>query len=338
MSTSTPTPFEPDDNEPDPSFWRTYSPHLELPISALTSIFVHVLMLAVLVGLLLVAMQGPDTKPVPIAMAEGGMDESGFGSPGSAGGADKLASDKPAEVTPQDIAALPLNKPLPDVKEDLTKAIAIDDPSAVVPLTDEKAAAFGALDEDLQKKLLEFGKRGSGQGSGSATGAGQGTGPSGQEGVGIGGTGTDSTRSRTIRWTLQFQTASGRDYLNQLKSLGAVVLVPVPPGNKQMYIFRNLDNPVPGTILTEPEWQELSKQIRFSDIKRESVVGVGQALNLDFTPDVFWAFFPKGVEEELARLEQSYRGLRTEQIAETKFKVTMRSGRYEFAVAEQRRK
>ena len=67
-------------------------------------------------------------------------------------------------------------------------------------------AAIGSLAEELQKRLLDFGKQGSGPGKG--------TGNTGQEGTGVGGFGTDNTRSRSIRWVLQFTTNNGRDYLN----------------------------------------------------------------------------------------------------------------------------
>jgi hypothetical protein len=65
---------------------------------------------------------------------------------------------------------------------------------------------------------------------------------------------------------------------------------------------------------------------------------VANTLDLDFQPTTFWAFFPKELEEELARLERNYRNRRSEDIEETIFRVTVRGGRPEVVVAEQRLK
>ena len=54
------------------------------------------------------------------------------------------------------------------------------------------------------------------------------------------------------------------------------------------------------------------------------------------TPTAFWAFFPKELEEKLARMETGYRNRRSEDIEETIFRVTIRGGSYELVVDDQR--
>jgi hypothetical protein len=168
---------------------------------------------------------------------------------------------------------------------------------------------------------------------GSGGGPGSGDGPK-QDGNG--GTGASSARQRSLRWILRFRTLDGRDYLQQLGAIGATILVPLPPENKQAYIFRDLKNPKSGEYVTEAEWKKLDNQVRFCDFKRDSVSGVAIALGLDFTPNSFWAFFPKGLEEELSRKEIAHANRRPEDIEETVFTVVIRGGVYTISVAEQR--
>jgi hypothetical protein len=118
----------------------------------------------------------------------------------------------------------------------------------------------------------------------------------------------------------------------------AVVLAPVKDSNKQMYIFRDLANPRPGTVATDSDIAQLSRQIQFSDFRRDNVQGVAEALGLDYTPPVFWAFFPAELEADLSRKEKAYRNRQPENIEETIFQVVVRGGQYEIQVIEQRAK
>ncbi len=313
--------------EPDAeTFWKNYNSSYEFPTSIVTSFLCHALIVLAMVLIVFAALSGTDSGAVPIRLVEGGWDDTGDGSAGSGGNPDPLARGESAPK-PSDFAQLPNN--LPEVREEVKKQILDLDPSAVGSIPDEKAAALAALDKALRDKLMGE-RRGSGPGAGS--------GNTGQEGTGPGGTGADSTRARSIRWVLRFRTRDGRDYLSQLKAMRATVMVPIPPENKQMYIFRDLDNPKPGTTATEADLAVAARQIQFSDFRRESVVGVGQALGLSFTPTVFMAFFPADLEKELARLEVAYRNRRPEDIEETVFMVTVRGGEPALVVVEQRAK
>jgi hypothetical protein len=316
---------------PESTFWQRYNQHLEFPTSVLISVLALSLGLMFIVLIVWAAMSsGPDRSQVAIKLGEGGPDDTGDGSPSEGGVQDPIAIGLTAPKA-EDFERLNLPKDqLPQVKDDLKKAIEVEDPSSDISVPDEKAAAYKTLDDELRNKLLGLGqKKGAGPGPGSGD-----TGP----GSGSGGTGVDSTRARSIRWVLRFRTTGGRDYLDQLMAMRAVVLVPVQGSNKQMYIFRDLAHPKPGTIATDADIAQLSHLIQFSDIRQSSVQGVGEALGLNYTPPVFWAFFPSDLEAELARKEKSYRNRRPEDIEETVFQVTVRGGQYELIVVEQRAK
>lgn len=311
------------------TFWQRYNRYLEMPSGILMGLVTMSIIAGTLVTMIWWAARSQaDTKPVSIALVDGGLDDGGMGmeGPEGGGGEEKIINDT-TQFEPEQLEKIAQVEDLPQVKDDMLKAIQTDDPNAVMPISDAKAYSYSMLDEALRKRMLGIGND-----------TGDGKGGDANIGTGDGGTGADSTRSRSIRWVLRFNTFSGRDYLNQLQALGATVLVPIPPDNKQMFVFRDLQDPRPGNILTETEWAILKQQMQFSDVKEKSVKEVSQSLNLDFTPSAFWAIFPKGIENELAKLERDYRNLEVNDIAETVFEVHIRGGKYELGVAEQRAK
>ena len=310
---------------PEATVWRKYSPNLEFPISLLVSTLFLTTMFATLVGLLFLSLgSGPEKKVPPISFAEG-TDDAGVGSPGGGGDPkEALAAPTPPQTTSSGDESIKDRHDLPEVQA-IKAASVLDDPGAeAVAVAPENAVSQSRLAESLRNKLI--GSRGK---------PGIGAGDSPQPGDGNGGTGPNGTRARSLRWVMRFQTNGGRDYLDQLQALGAIVLVSVPPEVKQMYVFKDLRNPQPGTVATDAELAAYSQQIQFCDPKSKSGEEVGKALNLSFTPGEFWAIFPKGIEEELSKLEKGYRNRRPEDVEQTIFKVSVVGGKYKLVVSEQ---
>src|SRR5207302_567571 len=108
---------------------------------------------------------------------------------------------------------------------------------------------------------------------------------------------------------------------------------------KKFILIEKLDNPQQ-RVASESDLKRLAGKIQFSDSRRDQVRDVATALgvNANPPPEVFWAFFPKSLEDELARKETNYRNRRAEDIEETIFRVTIRGGSYELVVDEQRAK
>ena len=312
---------------PEQTAWKKYSPNLEFPISLLISTFFLTSLFAILVGLLFLSLgDGPVKKIPPMSLVDGGEDESGNGSPGSGGNPQDTALKTPQQPATAGDEKLKDQAELPSVKE-IQKAIALEDPNAETPaIAPENADALSKLDGILRDKLLGVG------GQKGAPGAGKG--PDGTPGTGPGGTGGDTSRNRSLRWVMRFTTNGGRDYLDQLNALGAVVLVPAQQPGK-MYVFKDLRNPQPGVVASDAEMASYSQQMQFCDSKRQSAEEVGRALNLGYTPDAFWAIFPKGIEEELARLEKAYRNRRADDVEQTIFRVSVVAGKHKLVVIEQ---
>ncbi len=322
-------PFAALPGPPEEEFWERYNRRLEFPLSTVTAVMVHVLVAAVLIFVLVKLMdKEADRSSVPVKLVdiEGGVDDEGGGMRGSGGTEDPLvrANSNPWEAAKQ---LLPSPEMLPQVKEDLRK-ILLDDPKGDLPISDANAPAYHDLDKALRDKLLGIGaKKGSGPGAG--------TGSEGTPGAGPGGTGANSTRARSLRWVLRFRTLGGEDYVEQLASMGAVILVPLPPENKDCRYFTDLKNPSSNRMATEDDLRRLADQIKFSDTRPDSVRNVCNVLGVREPARSFWAFFPRGLEEDLARKEQNYRNRRPEDIEETVFRVIVRAGEYEIVVDDQ---
>lgn len=312
---------------PEEEFWERYNRRLEFPLAAVVAVLLHVLVLVgVVYGLFALMSREDNSGPKMDLAAVGGLDDEGQGSAGSGGREDPdIIKDVSPERAAKDV--LPDVKAIDQAKENVKK-IVLEDPSGQLPVSASAAAALSQLDESLRKKLL-------GVGSQKGSGPGAGRGDSGEPGAGPGGAGADSTRARGLRWVLRFKVANGRDYLEQLKAMGAEILVPIPPGEKDCIVFDDLANPDKKRVATDGDFKRLSNKIRFGDTRRDAVMGVAGALGLDVTPKTFWAFFPKSVEDDLARKEIGYRNRRAEDIEETVFRVVIRGGSFEFQVDEQ---
>ena len=312
--------------------WERYNKRMEFPLATVAAVFLHVVVGAALVYVLVGLMDSGEDRSNPKLqlIAVGGMDDAGDGSAGSGG---RENPDIVKDVDPfqgvKDV--LPTPESLADAKADIQKAV-LPDATGNLPISAPNAAAFSQLDDAVRKKLL-------GVGSNQGSGPGAGKGNDGTLGAGPGGTGADSTRARGLRWVLRFRVASGRDYLDQLKAMGAEILIPIPPDGKKCVLIRDLNAPAQKTA-DDADLKRLAGKIQFSDPRPDQVRDVCAALDIKLPapPKTFWAFFPKGLEEELARKETGYRNRRAEDIEETIFRVVVRGGSYELVVDEQRAK
>ena len=304
-------------------FWQKYNAHFEFPSSVVLSVLTFVTAFAVIIGVLLLALAGgADRKPVPVRMVQGS-DESGEGRMGS-GGLDNPLAVGDQLPKPTDAKVDLPNPALPSVQEQ-PNAPKLPDLTKPGALPNANATPFEQLVDQLRSGAAGA-KRGNGPGAGSGT--------TGQPGDGPGGFGNDDTHKRSLRWSLRFKVDSGRDYVAQLAAMGAAIVLPQPPDEKDAFVFRDLKNPK-GERLAEADWHKLAGQIQFIDTKADAVRGVADELRAGFQPRRFLAFFPRSLEDELARLEVGYRNRRAEDIEETVFRVSVRGGQYQLVVDSQ---
>jgi hypothetical protein len=136
-----------------------------------------------------------------------------------------------------------------------------------------------------------------------------------------------------LRWSMQFSTQSGPDYVGQLNGLGAILAIPIREAgeNTEFKIVRDLKGRPP-KLLDE----DITKiqRIYWIDENPKSVVDVMTVLRLPLRPNRFIAFMPEELERklfnlELAYLKVHYPGKTEDDITETKFRINHRGGRYE---------
>jgi formylglycine-generating enzyme required for sulfatase activity len=141
---------------------------------------------------------------------------------------------------------------------------------------------------------------------------------------------------RMLRWSLQFDTRSGQEYLQQLRGLGAILAIPKTTKNSTDYwVIRDLSGRPP-QLLDE----DLSKMQRifWIDNKPQSVASVMHALGLTMEPERFVAFMPQEIEEELLKLEHNFQGIEEDDIHETVFRIRREGDKYVPFVVSQRRR
>jgi len=313
---------------PDEEFWDTYSPNFEFPLSSFGSIAAHIGAIVLLIFIVNIIVGKSDTPAVPmravVVVADG---ETGDGTAGSGGGTDKMEDISKVEnfTTPPPTPEVPLEKVRDRVAQwtpDLKLSQEQLESLAVSPNLEK----LSKLDENLRRQLLEGrgDKKGQGVNEGNAggnekTGGNQGTGNAA------------TTAGRELRWTLNFSTVSGTDYLQQLKAMKAMVVF--PRNNGKATFIRDLNKPDEQTIVAD---LSTMTGMSFVDDRRESVVGVAASIGLNFTPDVLIAFFPKAIEDELAVLERAHKNKKEEDIITTTFGIAVRNGKYTIRVIEQR--
>ena len=139
--------------------------------------------------------------------------------------------------------------------------------------------------------------------------------------------------ARIQRWELAFTKKDAKDYLDQLAAMG--VFLGIPDTKGKLMIIRDLkERPA------KPKYEDV-KQINRAwmiDDGKESAEELARELDLDVIPSVVVAFYPRGVEDELAAKEKEAmqaKGIKEEGgVLRTKFRVTFKDGKASFAVAE----
>ncbi len=143
----------------------------------------------------------------------------------------------------------------------------------------------------------------------------------------------NARQKRNLRWRLVFDTKDAEDYAKQLEDLGAILAVPEEKGGYR--VFRDLkQRPAKGKV----EDLKTIKRIFWIDDAPKSVASLAKALQLKAVPKHIICFFPEKLEKELLDKELKYQKRKEDEIAETRFKVIRREGKYDVEVTEQKLK
>jgi hypothetical protein len=324
---------------PEDAFWVRYSPHHEFPLSAVVSFTLHVVAvgLLLLIAFKLIYLFAKPVHPVPVEAVrfEGG----GGGNPrGGEGGSG--APTRPQEVGPETQAqntepstTNPADRPrLEPIKPDtVAEKFDVQSTRWITQVPRTNTAAFVRLGDAVRAKVgnLQEGSHGrGGDGSGGGKGSGRGTGEGSGQGPGQSKGTLTQREKRMLRWTMHFNTNTGRDYLNQLAGLGAILAIPVQEtrSGPEFKIVRDLHRH-PAQLLDEDISQ--IQRIYWIDDNPRNVADMMAALGVRLRPTHFVAFMPEKLEADLFEIEKANaRGRPEEDIIETHFQVVNQGGRF----------
>lgn len=301
---------------PEQRLWKRYSPHHELPLSAVSSVVLHVLgflLIALVIGGFVFRIRPstrlPEVKAVAIAPGAkpGGTD---IGN-GSSVLEEAVAQQRGQQAGPPVVSTAP---PLKDISPQ-AKPLELDKEKEGNRNIDGEMATAS----DKLKKVQEGSRR-------QITGL-----PSGRRDP----LGNDRDfgkpripqQKRQQRWTLLFNTRDGADYLRQLQALGAFLAIPQDRG--QFLVIRDLTRR-PASGQTEDISQ--IERIYWIDEKPDSVASLAAALGLPAPPQFIAAFFPKVLEDDLLEKERRHFHGPEDDIQETRFQVIRRGDTFEAVV------
>jgi hypothetical protein len=324
---------------PEEKFWRRYSPHGEAPLSLAGSFALHALGVGglLLFGIYLASLLFTPTRSLPVdavRLQPGGRDGSGKDGRGE-GVAPRDRGPALDEVNAPGLDEAPRLPALSRIEKQKIQE-KFDPASArfIEASKSDNAKRIARLDDGVRRKLSEAvnkgsaGKGGSGSGGGAGSGTGTGTGPGSGEGKAT----LTKREKRMLRWHMRFTANTGKEYLAQLKGLGAILAFPVREGpSPDFWVVRDLR---PGGPARREDVSRINR-IYWIDDKPQSVIDVLGALrltNLPRVPKRFVAFMPEKLEQDLFRMERDYVTRVLEQpfdedkIDETNFRVVPRPG------------
>lgn len=315
---------------PEEQFWERYSPHNEAPLSGVSSTVIHLLIIGLIV--LVVWVQSflkldEVHKSLPVEPIRydggGGGGAKGGGAPGDGNGiGQEFPGDgdiSPEDVNHQNKAPAPEHQKLAPAEASKTVEVFGKEGEALAQRPTTGSRAITDLGQGAREKLrrnVGGGKGGSGSGGGRDTGRDKGEGGGTGDGKGL----TDREK-RQLRWAMTFNTRNGTDYLNQLKSLKAVIAIPIDENAGTYRLIEDLGNP---QNAPQKDVSGLDR-IFWIDDKPESVAAIFQVLGHP-KQRFFVAFFPQDLEKRMERLElafteQKYRHRDVNKIHETKFEA-----------------
>jgi hypothetical protein len=306
---------------PEQRFWQRYSPHHEASFSGIGSFTLHFVVTVVLLLGGYLGWLGLSPRPPKIS-SDVYLKETGpelVDHPGS----------NPNQVEVGDVdGGKPLKGPSTEPRLDHPQLPPVQPPTSNVQIADPRPVHLDNLKE-LAGLNAQPTTRVPAPVPGSSVGMKPGPGSQGPRGTA--GVMNSQPVPRALRWDLSFNTTDGRDYLRQLKGLGAVLAIPAGPDGGYKVVRELSRRPL----------QLLDEDVRkipgicWRDQDPKAVAGVMRAFGLDLRPDHFAAFMPAELEVKLARLEREYAGHHENQIARTRFRVEWSGKGYVFVVVDQ---
>lgn len=314
-------------------FWHRYSAHGEFPLSSMSSIGVHVLML-LLVMLMAQVLTKPESQQLGVDVVRVGDEPEAAagemaGRPGEAG---LTATQSDSETVPEQTASPLVEQLQTDVSPDESPTVSLSPGAEVKNEAAAAAQSAAATVRRAQQSLAQAKARlakNMNAGSGGLGTSGSGDGRTGNT-PGAGGTGTTGRAARQGRWILRVRPISIENLLAQYESLGAVLAFPL---NGERYrFFSKLTRHPP---LSEVKTLAGEGRMYWVEENVQQISGLSEVLGVAM-PAYILVFLPQELENRMVKMEHDYGNLSEDQIASTTFAVVGRGGGYNVIVEEQK--
>jgi hypothetical protein len=304
----------------EPTIMRKYSSHHEFPLSAMTSVLLHflVVLTAAMFGYMIFnwSSRGDTPDLDTVEFAGGGGEGGGAGDPNA------------AELTGEAIVFNPTETVENFDVTDITAPPDKDDQQVI-----DNAKKADRQFKGIQKSGLggDVGLGGTGTGGGRGRGHGRGIG----DGIGDG---VQTKRGKRMdRWAITFSYRNGEEYLQKLGNLDAILVLSEGPGKFQA-IEKINDRPVK----VEPKNDEYVRKINrvyWLQTDADAMAVLQHTLSLKAPPRFVWAFFPRDLEDALLAAELKKSKLTEDQLNaggwKTTFTAEKSGGKWNVNVVEQ---
>ncbi len=145
----------------------------------------------------------------------------------------------------------------------------------------------------------------------------------------------DQRQKRLYRWSINFNTKSGNEYLQNLEAIGAVLAIPTGPNSYEVVDLTKRP--------FKPEVKDIStiQKVVFTDSGGKDVQGLVDALGLSLHTNRIVVFIPSELEDELSKAELAYGRLDENDVFETHFAIDVPGAggrKYDIRVTYQKRK
>jgi len=273
---------------PEEGIWRKFSSHYEFPISILMAVLLHVFAVLIVIAYMALAFYFGDPKPPD-------MESIVFAGGGGEG------DDSEKEFTPEVKDEIKLN---------LDKIDEVVIPDTIVPNKNEFELEANKLKQGPK------GKGGPGSGGGEGGGIGRGKGDGAGDGIASG-----ARLSRTKRWQINFKYEDPESFIEKLANLRVVVGARLNSGRYNIYEDMASKAPFKFREMNGDEFQKFANKLQRLWVlskQRDACENFGLGVNMSERPILIFIFIPTDMENAILKKEESYHGLKEDEIKKRK--------------------
>lgn len=290
------------DLKPEPSIWQKYSSRNEFPLSVLSSISIHLLIIMGIIALLAIGFIFPQFGKTVTEMDKGNMQLDVIPGGSTMGDAGEDANTEKAKFQ-FDLNKIEAEPNLFDL-----------DPTSLDPANRKPTPTNEGTSEAERLKKFNDAKNTGGEDGGGGNRKGPG------DGIG-------QHQMRTNRWIINIRYDEPEVFLRKLQELNVVIIA--QKKEDSYLVFDDLKNITGVRTETLQGINQKANQMKrafYVDRNRASCYAFGEAAKLDFLPQMLLLFIPQELEQQMLKAELAHANLSERDVMaqglKTKFEIT----------------